>query len=161
MVSKFKPNMDNQSFSDDRRSFRHSDYTDQLDDIKLDDTKLKYYNQYISNYKIDYRSCLTLSSFISKVINQLYRLRSSKKQCLISVFYLWLLAFTSLVTTLTNAQTLSDNSHSANVPNIAQNSPSFSQSSRTVSTKYGIIRGTIITLPNLNLQQVEAFLGEF
>lgn len=34
-------------------------------------------------------------------------------------------------------------------------------SPRTVTTKYGSLRGVTISLPNRNLQQVEAFLGEF
>lgn len=32
-------------------------------------------------------------------------------------------------------------------------------SSRIVTTKYGAVRGLIVTLPNRNLQQVEVFLG--
>lgn len=34
-------------------------------------------------------------------------------------------------------------------------------SSRVVTTKYGALRGFIVTLPNRSLQQVEIFMGEF
>ena len=83
--------------------------------------------------------------------------RADQRRCLISCLFAWLLVAASLAASFTNAQTLSPNAG----PNF-QTPPTgatYSQSPRTVATKYGIVRGTIITLPNLNLQQVEAFLG--
>lgn len=118
----------------DHQLARRPDYTDQL----------KNHNQYIITYKIDSNRSSTLLSFIYQ------------KQCLLSIFYVCVLVCASLVSTIGASQTLPG----GNSPNSAQNGPLHSQSPRTVATKYGIVRGTIITLPNVNLQQVEAFLGK-
>ena len=140
-------------------------------------TSLPDWNRYMANYKIDYRSFtlpLRLPAFARECLRSSFRPSSSlssnlssgqsnarccvastdQKRCLIFFLFAWLL----VAATNTNAQTLSPNSGPS-----FQTAPSgatHSQSPRTVATKYGIVRGTIITLPNVNLQQVEAFLGK-
>lgn len=121
---------------------KDQDYTGQLKIVNL--KNLKNFNQYItSTYKIDHHS---IKSNPFRSLHLLY----ISKPCLLSLFYIWLF-FYSLLISVASSQLV-------NSPNQAQ--PLHSQSSRTVATKYGIVRGTIITLPNVNLQQVEVFLGK-
>ena len=129
----------------DQAMARHpQNYADQLRNTKLKDS-----NQYFTTYKIDYRSQFTL--FHPFNIRK-FKFSSSKTQCLISFFYALFLIVSSFQFQISNAQQI--------LPTGPNQNPLQSQSPRTVATKYGIVRGTIITLPNLNLQQVEAFLGK-
>lgn len=157
----------------------HSDssdhYTLQLERVRMlgyrectrlaERSGLAAWNRCVANYKIDYRS-FTLPGLHSGSRNRCGQRTGSSAgsfvrpdRRLISFLVAWLLLAASLAVSFTDAQALSG--QSPNSPNFqTANGASHSQSPRTVATKYGIVRGTIITLPNVNLQQVEAFLGK-